>query len=421
MKKEYNDMINVNNPTHEAFLRGIGVPVELPHIERELTRLWGESAQEAGGSEVSRPSVTRVVLCNLVVLGRPERLDEVQVAHPCRAILLGLEEGRGQKVEAEVAATCHLPAPGRPQVCSEKIALFAAPEAQRLLPSAVRGLLEADLPVVVWWSQPPDDSERSELLAQLANDASRVLLDLPDPASDCTLEHLARFIEAHRLRYVHDLAWFGLTPWRDLIAQRFEPPNHRHLERLTSLTIRTRTAGDPLVNPPRISGLLAGWFAGQLGWTLEQRLQRPAAETHVRHPASTIDARYRDRAGRRVIHLTLCFELDPQAQPAQIDAVELEWEEPEAVVPGCYRIERVRPGHDLARLYVTSNNLCNLPGSATIPELDPTRRLLNALQASRNDPPFQAAWNQARQLLGPPDTPSTPSRPAPPTEPTRQS
>ena len=393
----------MSTATNEAFLRGIGVPVELPHIERELTRLWGESAQVAGGPEVRQPSVTRIVLCNLVVLGCPERLDEVQVAHPCRAILLGLDEGRGQKVEAEVAATCYLPAPGRPQVCSEKIALFAAPEAQRLLPSAVRALLEPDLPVVVWWSQPPGDSERSELLAQLAADASRVLLDLPDPAPDCTLDDLARFIEGHRLRYVHDLAWFGLTPWRDLIAQRFEPPDHRHLDRLTSLTIRTRTAGDSRVNPPRIAGLLAGWFAGQLGWSLQgHRHHPPYDDPRDPQAALTIEAHYLDRAGRRAIQVTLRHELDPQAQPAQIDAVALEWEEPEAVVPGCYRIERAHPGQPLVRLYVTSNNLCNLPGSSTVPELDPTGRLLTALQASRNDPPFDLAWNHARKLLTPP-------------------
>ena len=83
----------------------------------------------------------------------------------------------GRNVAAEVSALCHLPAPGLPQVCSERIVLRAGPQAGDLLPGAIRPLLEADLPFVLWWTDDPRSDE-----APLPRPGRRVLAADPRPA-----------------------------------------------------------------------------------------------------------------------------------------------------------------------------------------------------------------------------------------------
>src|SRR5882757_4598838 len=130
--------------TTDAFLQGQGIPVDPNRIETELTRLWGPAAQRAGGPDVENPTVTRVVLANLVVgtrgsdAGRIEGvLDTVVTRYPCRAIVLRQGDEPGRHVSAEISALCHLPAPGMPQVCSERIVLRAGSQGLDLLPGAV--------------------------------------------------------------------------------------------------------------------------------------------------------------------------------------------------------------------------------------------------------------------------------------------
>ena len=55
----------------DAFLQGQGIPVDPRSIEAELIRLWGPAAERLGGPDLEHPTVTRVVLANLVVGTRP--------------------------------------------------------------------------------------------------------------------------------------------------------------------------------------------------------------------------------------------------------------------------------------------------------------------------------------------------------------
>src|SRR4051794_33976949 len=136
----------MSTPTDD-FLSGQGVPVALRDVETELTRLWGPAAEQAGGADPGRPHRTRIALSNLVVFGHAgaapkllEVLDTVAARHPSRTIVLRRTDDPDREVRAEVSALCHLPAPGLPQVCSERIVFRAGPAAMGLLPGAVRPL-----------------------------------------------------------------------------------------------------------------------------------------------------------------------------------------------------------------------------------------------------------------------------------------
>ena len=213
--------------TSDDFLSGQGVPVDLHDIETELIRLWGPAADRAGGRFPSSPHVTRIVLANLVVFGQPPTamrldgvLDTVTTRFPCRTIVAARTDHPAASVAAEVSALCHLPAPGLPQVCSERIVLRAGPQAGDLLPGAVRPLLEADLPFVLWWTDDPRQDEA--LFRDLGDECSRLILDLPDPGADPAAIRLG--LDPTVTRYSRDTAWFGLTRWRELIAHSSTRP-----------------------------------------------------------------------------------------------------------------------------------------------------------------------------------------------------
>ena len=204
--------------TSDAFLQGQGIPVDLREIVPTLEQLWGPAAEVVGGPEPEHPSVTRIVLADLVV----ERLcpetetirpivEEVITRHPCRAIVVRCSDDPERRITAEVSAVCHLPAPGMPQVCSERIVLHAGPNAVVLIAGAVRPLLEANLPFVLWWTTDPQSNEA--LFRDLGDECSRLVLDLPDPGTPAASMRLG--LDPAICACSRDTAWYGLTRWRE--------------------------------------------------------------------------------------------------------------------------------------------------------------------------------------------------------------
>ena len=372
----------------DAFLSGQGIPVDPHDIETELTRLWGPAAERVGGPSPESPNVTRIVLANLVVASRladAPRLDGVldtlTTRYPCRAIVALRTDEPDRRVSAEVSALCHLPAPGLPQVCSERIVLRAGPEAVDLLPGAVRPLLETDLPFVLWWTYDPRLDEA--LFRDLADECSRLILDLPDPGTDPAALRLGLDPEINL--YSRDTAWFGLARWREMIAQFFDPPCPGDtLARIDSVSIRAVSpTGDV---PPRLAIWLAAWLAGQLGW-------RPQG--------------YPDRVGNRLaatflgpsgpVAVEIVTEVDPTALAPRLDGATLTARGPDGVAT--FRLDRHASRSSEFDVEVLSPTSCSLPRSFLAPELDSPRRLAYALESARHDTPFRQALPHALWLL----------------------
>ncbi len=375
--------------TSDAFLSGHGVPVAPRDIETELIRLWGPAAERVGAPDQDNPTVTRVVLANLVVatrqanVGRLESvLEDVTSRFPCRAIVLTRSDEPGREVRAEISALCHLPAPGLPQVCSERIDLHAGPVASDLLPGAVRPLLEADLPFVLWWTDDPrsDDS----LFRDLADECSRLILDLPDPNADPAALRLG--LDASVTPHGRDTAWFGLTRWRELIAQFFDPPCHLDtLSRLASVTIRAVSPSQG--RPPRLSVWLAGWLAGQLGWEPQGEPERAPGR---------LTASLQGPSGP--ISITLLTEVDSALESPRILETTLTTRTGDG--PETFRLTRASAQASEVHIHIDSPSYCTLPRMVLAPDLDAAHRVAAALESSRIDPPFQRALPIAFWLLG---------------------
>ena len=378
----------MTDTSSDAFLSGRGIPVDPHDIETELTRLWGPAAERVGGPSPESPNVTRIVLANLVVVSRlvdaPRLegvLDTVTTRYPCRAIVILRTDEPDRRVSAEVSALCHLPAPGLPQVCSERIVLRAGPQAVDLLPGAVRPLLEADLPFVLWWTYDPRPDEA--LFRDLAGECSRLILDLPDPGTDPAALRLG--LDPQINIYSRDPAWFGLARWREMIAQFFDPPCPVTTPaQIDSVMIRAVSpTGDA---PPRLAIWLAAWLAGQLGW-------RPQGTPN--RVGDRLTATFLGASGP--ISVEIVTEVDPTALAPRLNGATLTARGPDGVAT--FHLDRPSSRSSEVDVEVFSPASCSLPRSILAPELDSPRRLAYALESARDDPPFGHALPHALWLL----------------------
>jgi hypothetical protein len=380
--------------TSDSFLDGQGISVPLHKIEGELLKLWGPAAEQIGGPDLDNPHVTRIALANLVVESLEgdgealvHTLETVIAQFPCRAIVLRGAPGGGRSISAEVSALCHLPAPGLPQVCSERILLRTSEDAIDLLPGAVRPLLETDLPMVLWWTSDP--LEHESLFKDLAAESSRLILDLPDPSTDTdALKHgLAPGPGGCR----RDVAWFGLPRWRELIAQFFDPPcSTGNLERIESVTIEALSP-DP-TRTPRLAIWLAAWLAGQLGWKPREITRKAEADAQG---GTSLLAEF--TAPQGPVHVKLLTNpLPPGAAPVpRLMSVTLELKRAQSgdseELLETFRLSRPEIDSSAVRIEAETSSTCRLPQLVEAPELDPARRVAAALESSRSDPPFDHA------------------------------
>jgi glucose-6-phosphate dehydrogenase assembly protein OpcA len=380
--------------TTDSFLDGQGIPVDLPNIETELAKLWGPAAEQIGGPEIENPHVTRIVLANLVVVcldGDGEWLapvlDTVIAQFPCRAIVVRRSDDPERLIAAEVSALCHLPAPGLPQVCSERIMLRAGPMAIDLIPGAVRPLLEADLPMVLWWTGDPRQHEA--LFRDLAAECSRLVLDLPDPGGDAGALRLG--LDPTLCPCSRDSAWFGLARWRELVAQFFDPPcNHESLKRISAVRVEALSP-DPS-QPSRMAIWMAGWLAGQLGWKPQGR---PANKNNG--DASELQAKLLAPNGEVVVDIVT--RPIPAGLPSSTRLLRLTITADGPDGTETFRLCRQTPDSPAVRVEAEAADACFLPRVIDAPELDPARRIAAALESSRRDPPFQKALSIALWLL----------------------
>jgi glucose-6-phosphate dehydrogenase assembly protein OpcA len=370
----------------DAFLQGEGIPVDLRDVENTLSQLWGPAAERIGGPEPEHPHVTRIALANLVV----ERLapaaeslrpvvEEVITRFPCRAIVVLGADDSEKRVTAEVSALCHLPAPGLPQVCSERIVLHAGPSAINLVAGAVRPLLEADLPMILWWTTDPRAHET--LFRDLGDECSRLILDLPDPGTPA--ESLRLGLDPSICACARDSAWFGLARWREHVAQFFDLPCHLEtLNRIDSVQVEALSP-DPSV-PPRMGVWIVAWLAGQLGWKPQGQPARVASPT-----GNSFRAAFLGPVGTLAVEIVTRAVPPDLPQTPSLQSVTISARGPEGVET--FQVRRPAPDSVDVCIAARAPEYCRLPSTVRAPELDPARRVSAALESSRFDPPYEKA------------------------------
>ncbi|PYJ07205.1 MAG: hypothetical protein DMF06_16365 [Verrucomicrobia bacterium] len=246
-------------PAPETFAPGL--PAEIGKIDRELKKLW-----ESGSA------MTRASLMNLAVYSEEpgslsrntQIISKITEDHACRAILIGAKPGaKENRVEAWISAHCHVSRAGGKQICSEQLSFLLEGPSARLLPNIVFSQLDSDLPFYLWWQGDFHDPVDPQLWAWV----DRVIYDSQawsDFGTQMQRVETAQAEAKHRI-VLCDLNWTRLVQFRLALAQFFDcPTSHHRLNEIEHVEI------DFATGCRSTALLLAGWFAAQLEWTLEE-------------------------------------------------------------------------------------------------------------------------------------------------------
>lgn len=373
-------------PRTREFLEGGAIAVAPADIDHALAALWKPVTQQ--GDDDQRPGVTRLSLGTLVVVADAARegaigrlCNQVSASHPSRALLVVIDPAHEATWSASISASCHLPSPDRPQVCSERILLRTGPDGVPGLPGAILPLLEPDVPATLWWDA--DSPPPGAVARELGRAVDRCLADLtrcPDPAG--LYAALRDGCEP-----LSDLGWFRANHWREGLARQFDGLSAPSiLEAVESVEVTGAAASD---GRPLPAALLAGWVAGQLGWTPGE--VEPVDSGEVRRATW----RRRGGAARTIVRTVPVGD----GRPGRLQAVRLAAPSQAA----SWSLERL---HDRPReLLIEAHHAewCQLPSRWPAPRPDPLSVLLRALTAPAYNPIRDRALRHAAWILGWPE------------------
>jgi glucose-6-phosphate dehydrogenase assembly protein OpcA len=385
----------------------------LEHIDAELRALW--TMPPAPG----QMPTARACTMNLVVVASSPALaeawvpvvDQVVLAVPARAIIVGLDVDGADGLEAGATAVCTPSASGGPAVCSERITLVARGRVCARLPSCVATLCATDVPTtLVWLGRVHADDPVFE---PLARDASRIVLD----AAQGSLGSLANVVYWARARAgvdrpgVADLAWTRIAPWQELCARMFDEPRLRPLASRVSrvVLVQACAAGAPLASE---GALLLGWLATRLGW----KAASLAGKLRLVRQEAAAGARGGDTAEAHV-QATLRAEPTSRLAPGTLLGVRLEAAGPDATMRGeiarapgdadavTWRLEVTRTGAEPQRIeqhvQLPSTGAAERSGPSGVEDPARTARLLErTLHRRTHDPALADAAAWADELRG---------------------
>ena len=247
-----------------------GDSINLSEVVSQIDKLQAEISRLEAAEDEHITSRSKVLELVVVASDEPEAervaeiVSDLADRHPCRAVIVLDQPGGEDRIDAAVtvAASTQISC----DMCQyEEVFLRVRGRAAEHIPSLVESLAVADVPAFLWWTgSPPVGSDRFREALSVADAA---LVD-----SGAFVEPARTFVELVWLRrkmggemLFADFAWGRVHPWRELLAQFFNPPDRRSL--LPGIReVQIEHAGSNSVG----ASLLSGWLAAVLRWRLEK-------------------------------------------------------------------------------------------------------------------------------------------------------
>lgn len=304
------------------------------HLERHGSALEGAGAMMEGA--VMRASTLNLIAVAPTVAAAAEieaTLGQLTEFSPSRALILvsNAEEAASDGLEVRAAVHEQGMGRGRPAIRFEAITIVSGAKTSDSLASLTAPLLVPELPDFLWWPRGPIAG--SPLFGELIDMVDRLIVDsgtLPEPAD--SLRVLAGLVGRPRSNpKLSDFAWDRLLPWRQMIAQFFDPPAAQScLDCIDEVTVIYGGTDERGHSGLTCALLAVGWLASRLGWQAPGEL-----------------VRYRDgwrvtlRAGRPGRRREVILTLRPTAEPCArscLSSVELN---ASGHVSGSFTVHRV--------------------------------------------------------------------------------
>lgn len=247
--------------------------VEPDAIERELDNAWREenaAALAAGGHAGTRSSVLTLVVYSTDEASAESTLRAIETLttqHPSRSIIVApmAETPSGRPLEAYIKTRATMT--GGVGSYGEEVVLCATPSASQHLAGSILPLIVSGLPSFLWWEGVPP--WHAGIFEATLDGFDRLLVDsayMPQAEHNLiALEDLVRRKKSSVA--ISDFNFTRFTPWRELVAQFFDPPELRaYLPGIDRVTIEyAADVVDSVANSAQ-AYLMAGWLASRLGW-----------------------------------------------------------------------------------------------------------------------------------------------------------
>jgi glucose-6-phosphate dehydrogenase assembly protein OpcA len=271
---------------------GLGLPVEIGRIDKELGRLW----------EASADTKTRASLINFVIhssdpstlAADTAMISAVAARHACRAILiLSNPSAPESSARAWINAHCHPTGKSGREICSEQITFLLDGESALALPNIVFSHLDSDLPLCLWWKGSLPEPLDEKLWAWV----DRLIYDSavwPDPAHQIAIVRHLSARDGHGA-VLCDLNWTRLHTWRYALASLFDHASaFPCLSQIEALEIQAAPGSHTAAL------LLLGWFASRLDWSID-----PETSTIRSRDGHPISYDLRDNGGPDLSKVTI--------------------------------------------------------------------------------------------------------------------
>lgn len=274
--------------------------VEPDAIESELDNAW--RAQNAAVLAAGGHAGTRSSVLTLVVYATGEEsadrtlraIRRLTTQHPSRSIIVNpvAQTPNGRPLEAFIN-TRAITAGGTTSY-GEEIILSATESASQHLAGSILPLIVSGLPSFLWWEGTPPWN--TDIFEATLDGFDRALVDSAEmPQVESNLLALESLVRRKKTSVaISDFNFTRLSPWRELVAQFFDPEEHRvYLNGIERITIEY--AADEVDGPVNTAQayLFAGWLASRLGW-------RPIGGTAERLVDGSREHTLLDSAGRKI-------------------------------------------------------------------------------------------------------------------------
>ncbi|TVQ45824.1 MAG: glucose-6-phosphate dehydrogenase assembly protein OpcA [Gloeocapsa sp. DLM2.Bin57] len=185
--------------------------------------------------------------------------DAIAASNPCRIITLCPTVGDDQGVTAQVSAYCPIQKrSAHSLICCEYITLQGTAEALERIAGIISALVIAELPTFLWWKATPEPDYG--LFKRLCHDSDAIIVDSSTfNYPEANLQLLAQLLEDGVK--ITDLNWSRLSPWQELAAQAFDPPERRAgIYEVDKVTIDYEKGNSTQAL------MYLGWLASRLKW-----------------------------------------------------------------------------------------------------------------------------------------------------------
>ena len=326
-------------------------------IHDQLNQLWAQlggppNAGQAFGEMVAEPhfgggGLMRANTLNLIAVARNQReasLVTDTVAHlrdflPSRTIILAPRSPEddaarsGSAYEVRLELKEQVIGSDAPAFRFETITITSGVSELGHLASFVSPLLAAELTDFLWW--PGGDFSRNPLFEDLVRIVDRVIVDSGHLGNDLSGVAMMRDLlddDDPGSPIIGDFTWLRLAPWRQLIAQFFDPPDvQQSLTAIEDISISYADSREDGSSGLASALLTVGWLGSRLGWEVMDRLEKRKSGGFSA-PLRAVDASGRGRE----ISLRLLPDMSPHAR-FSLRRVEIT---AGGAHPGSFKVER---------------------------------------------------------------------------------